>query len=52
MKAVSYRSYGGPEALEYGDRPEPKVGPDTVLIKVKAGRATYWKGREESEVKI
>ncbi|MGW2190124.1 NADP-dependent oxidoreductase [Streptomyces sp. NPDC001719] len=36
MKAISYRSYGGPEVLEYGERPDPKVGPDSVLIKVKA----------------
>lgn len=36
MKAVSYRTYGGPEVLEYGDLPRPKVGPDAVLIKVKA----------------
>ncbi|MEV6671604.1 NADP-dependent oxidoreductase [Streptomyces sp. NPDC051162] len=36
MKAISYRSYGGPEVLEYGERPDPKVGPDAVLIKVKA----------------
>ncbi|MEU1910259.1 NADP-dependent oxidoreductase [Streptomyces hygroscopicus] len=36
MKAISYRRYGGPEVLEYGERPEPKVGPDAVLIRVKA----------------
>ncbi|GHF49680.1 MULTISPECIES: NADP-dependent oxidoreductase [Streptomyces] len=36
MKAVSYRSYGGPEVLEYGDLPQPKVGPDAVLVRVKA----------------
>ncbi|MCQ8191614.1 NADP-dependent oxidoreductase [Streptomyces rugosispiralis] len=36
MKAISYRRYGGPEVLEYGERPEPKVGPDSVLIRVKA----------------
>ncbi|MBT2386450.1 NADP-dependent oxidoreductase [Streptomyces sp. ISL-11] len=36
MKAISYRSYGGPEVLEYGERPDPKVGPDSVLIKVRA----------------
>ncbi|QMU76721.1 NADP-dependent oxidoreductase [Streptacidiphilus sp. PB12-B1b] len=36
MKAVSYRAYGGPEALEYGERPDPKVGPDSVLVRVKA----------------
>ncbi|GAA0676437.1 NADP-dependent oxidoreductase [Streptomyces malaysiensis subsp. malaysiensis] len=36
MKAISYRRYGGPEILEYGERPKPKVGPDAVLIRVKA----------------
>ncbi|MDT9686503.1 NADP-dependent oxidoreductase [Streptomyces sp. TRM76323] len=36
MKAISYRRYGGPEVLEYGDRPVPKVGPDKVLVKVRA----------------
>ncbi|MFI9204548.1 NADP-dependent oxidoreductase [Streptomyces sp. NPDC053048] len=36
MKAVSYRAYGGPEVLEYGDLPDPHPGPDSVLIKVKA----------------
>ncbi|MFF0426244.1 NADP-dependent oxidoreductase [Streptomyces sp. NPDC004520] len=36
MKAISYRKYGGPEVLEYGELPDPKVGPDEVLIKVRA----------------
>ncbi|WP_328539621.1 NADP-dependent oxidoreductase [Streptomyces sp. NBC_00344] len=36
MKAISYRGYGGPDVLEYGERPEPKVGPDSVLVKVRA----------------
>ncbi|KUJ67246.1 alcohol dehydrogenase [Streptomyces albus subsp. albus] len=36
MKAVSYRGYGGPEALAYGELPDPKVGPDSVLVKVRA----------------
>jgi NADPH:quinone reductase-like Zn-dependent oxidoreductase len=36
MKAISYRAYGGPEVLEYGERPEPKLGPDSVLVKVRA----------------
>ncbi|MFT2019593.1 NADP-dependent oxidoreductase [Streptomyces sp. 796.1] len=36
MKAVSYRAYGGPEVLEYGELPEPKVGPDAVLVRVEA----------------
>ncbi|GAA3086585.1 NADP-dependent oxidoreductase [Streptomyces rectiviolaceus] len=36
MKAISYRQYGGPEVLEYGDVRDPKVGPDSVLVKVRA----------------
>lgn len=36
MKAISYSRYGGPEVLEYGDRPQPKIGPDGVLVKVRA----------------
>ncbi|WP_336321690.1 NADP-dependent oxidoreductase [Streptomyces lavendofoliae] len=36
MKAISYRRYGGPEVLEYGDRPDPRVGPDKVLVEVRA----------------
>ncbi|MEV4439352.1 NADP-dependent oxidoreductase [Streptomyces sp. NPDC049577] len=47
MKAVSYRTYGGPEVLEYGDRPMPKVGPDSVLVRVKAAAVNPvdWKTR-------
>ncbi|MFD8976852.1 MULTISPECIES: NADP-dependent oxidoreductase [Streptomyces] len=36
MKAISYSRYGGPEVLEYGELPDPKVGPDAVLIEVRA----------------
>ncbi|WP_406206460.1 NADP-dependent oxidoreductase [Streptomyces decoyicus] len=36
MKAIIANSYGGPDVLEYTDRPEPKVGPDSFLIRVKA----------------
>ncbi|WP_225803808.1 NADP-dependent oxidoreductase [Streptomyces sp. NK15101] len=36
MKAISYSRYGGPEVLEYGELPDPKVGPDEVLVKVRA----------------
>ncbi|MFF8832808.1 NADP-dependent oxidoreductase [Streptomyces sp. NPDC015131] len=36
MKAISYRHYGGPEVLAYGDHPDPKVGPDKVLVRVRA----------------
>ena len=36
MRAVVLRRIGGPEALEYGDAPEPEVGSGEVLIRVKA----------------
>ncbi|MFI7365704.1 NADP-dependent oxidoreductase [Streptomyces sp. NPDC050149] len=36
MKAISYSRYGGADVLEYGERPDPKVGPDSVLVKVRA----------------
>ncbi|MFC9425123.1 NADP-dependent oxidoreductase [Streptomyces sp. NPDC056987] len=48
MKAISYRRHGGPGVLEYGDRPEPKVGPDSVLVEVRAAAVNPvdWKCRE------
>ncbi|MHC0433213.1 NADP-dependent oxidoreductase [Streptomyces sp. O3] len=36
MKAINAKSYGGPEVLEYTDLPDPKTGPDSVLVRVKA----------------
>ncbi|MGC4950497.1 NADP-dependent oxidoreductase [Streptomyces sp. DT224] len=36
MKAISYSRFGDEGVLEYGERPDPKVGPDTVLVKVRA----------------
>ena len=36
MKAVYIEAHGGPEALVYGDRPEPETGPAEVKIQVKA----------------
>ncbi|MER5635405.1 NADP-dependent oxidoreductase [Kitasatospora sp. NPDC002227] len=36
MKAITYRSYGGSEVLEFGDVPAPKLGPDAVLVRVHA----------------
>ncbi|MEV0980226.1 NADP-dependent oxidoreductase [Streptomyces sp. NPDC049915] len=48
MKAISYSRYGGPEVLEYGEVPEPKVGPDSVLVRVRAAAVNPvdWKCRE------
>ncbi|KAA6213049.1 NADP-dependent oxidoreductase [Streptomyces albofaciens JCM 4342] len=36
MKAVIAHGYGDPGTLTYTDRPDPKVGPDSVLVRVKA----------------
>ncbi|MFJ3673101.1 NADP-dependent oxidoreductase [Streptomyces sp. NPDC090106] len=36
MKGISYSRYGGPEVLAYGEVRDPKVGPDSVLVKVRA----------------
>ncbi|MFD8871230.1 NADP-dependent oxidoreductase [Streptomyces sp. NPDC059590] len=47
MKAITYHRYGGPEVLEYGEVREPKVGPDSVLVKVMAAgvNPVDWKAR-------
>ena len=34
MKAVYISEHGGPEALVYGDRPEPEVEPGQVMLRV------------------
>ena len=36
MKAVYITEHGGPDALKYGDLPEPSVGPNDVKIRVRA----------------
>lgn len=36
MKAVAYDRFGGAEVLQVTDRPEPHVGPDSVLVRVVA----------------
>ena len=36
MQAMALSRYGGPEVLEATDLPEPKVGPDFVLIRTRA----------------
>jgi NADPH:quinone reductase-like Zn-dependent oxidoreductase len=40
--------YGGPEVLELADVPEPKIGPDSVLVRAKAAAVNPvdWKIRE------
>ncbi|WP_225822131.1 NADP-dependent oxidoreductase [Streptomyces naphthomycinicus] len=48
MKGISYSRYGGPEVLEYGELRDPKLGPDQVLVKVRAAAVNPvdWKCRE------
>ncbi|MFJ1734253.1 NADP-dependent oxidoreductase [Streptomyces sp. NPDC088254] len=48
MKGITYNRYGGPEVLEYGEVRDPKVGPDSVLVKVRAAAVNPvdWKCRE------
>ncbi len=36
MKAVTYESFGGPEVLQVRDLPDPHVGPDTLVVEVRA----------------
>ncbi|MBF6469990.1 NADP-dependent oxidoreductase [Nocardia beijingensis] len=36
MKAIAYNRHGGPEVLEICEMPEPKLGPESVLIEVQA----------------
>lgn len=36
MKAICFRSHGGPEVLSYEEVPDPQVGPGQALIKIDA----------------
>jgi NADPH:quinone reductase-like Zn-dependent oxidoreductase len=36
MKALFINSFGGPEVIQYGDLPDPVLGNNQVLVKVKA----------------
>ncbi|MGA8987384.1 alcohol dehydrogenase catalytic domain-containing protein, partial [Aeromicrobium sp.] len=36
MKAITYSAYGEPAKLELTDIDEPKIGPDWVMVAVKA----------------
>ena len=48
MRAIGYHEYGDSKRLELLDLPDPKVGPDTVLVRVKAAgvNPVDWKARE------
>jgi len=36
MKAVRFHEFGGPEKLQFEEAPQPKPGPNEVVVKVKA----------------
>ena len=36
MKAIATNRYGGPEVLELTELPDPKIGPDFVLVRARA----------------
>ncbi len=36
MKAAFFSRHGGPEVMEYGDQPEPVLGPGFVLVRLRA----------------
>ncbi|AZZ81762.1 MULTISPECIES: NADP-dependent oxidoreductase [Gordonia] len=48
MRAITYSRFGGPDVLEITDLPTPKVGPDSVLVRVRASSVNPvdWKIRE------
>jgi NADPH:quinone reductase-like Zn-dependent oxidoreductase len=48
MKAIRIHEYGGPDVLEYEDAPIPDIGPDGVLIRVRAAgvNPVDWKIRK------
>lgn len=47
MRAITYSRYGGSDVLELTEQPTPKVGPDSVLVRVKAASVNPvdWKVR-------
>jgi NADPH:quinone reductase-like Zn-dependent oxidoreductase len=46
MRALQYRTYGGPEVLEWAEAPDPHPGPGQVRIAVRAASVNPidWKG--------
>ncbi len=50
MKAISFRRYGGPEVLDYGELPDPVPAAGEILVEVHAAsiNAADWKMRAGS----
>ncbi|MFC0643944.1 NADP-dependent oxidoreductase [Cellulomonas phragmiteti] len=47
MRAITYDRYGGSDVLQLTDRPEPRLGPDSVLVRARAASVNPvdWKVR-------
>ena len=41
MKAIRYHEFGSVEVLKYEDVPEPEIGADDVLVRVKAASLNH-----------
>ncbi len=41
MDAVKFTDHGGTDVVEYGEFPDPEIGPDDVLVDVKAGALNH-----------
>jgi len=54
MKAVYINRHGGPEVLEYGDRPSPVAKPGEVIVEIHAAsiNAADWKVRSGEDYKV
>lgn len=48
MRAITYSSFGSADVLELTDQPDPHIGPDTVVVRVRAASVNPvdWKVRE------
>ena len=48
MRAITYSRFGGADVLELTDQPDPHIGPDTLVIRVRAASVNPvdWKVRQ------
>jgi NADPH2:quinone reductase len=48
MRAITYPKFGGADVLELTEQPDPHIGPDTLVVRVKAASVNPvdWKIRE------
>ena len=48
MRAITYSTFGGADVLELTEQPDPHIGPDTLLVRVRAASVNPvdWKVRQ------